>query len=75
MLLPENIHPENSLYFNGAHVLRTLKQVGAMGVMDIYAETRVNTEMPIAIFSLTLDWLFLADLVIYDSNGNIQSCF
>jgi hypothetical protein len=26
MLLPDNIHPENSIYYNGAFVIESLKQ-------------------------------------------------
>lgn len=74
MLLPENIHPANSLYFNGAYVLDALRNIGETSPMDLFMEARKSREMQMPLFVLTLDWLFLAGLVTYNSHGNIQSC-
>lgn len=74
MLLPENIHPENSLYFNGAYVLESLRKIGQTSPMDLFMESRKSCEMQMPLFVLTLDWLFLAGLVTCNSDGNIQSC-
>lgn len=75
MLLPENVHPTNSLYFNGAYVLQALKPTREISMMDLYIEVRKLREMPMPIFVLTLDWLFLADLVSHNARGNIEPCF
>lgn len=74
MLLPENIHPANSLYFNGAYVLEALRKIGETSPMDLFMETRKSREMQMPLFVLTLDWLFLAGLVSCNSDGDIQSC-
>lgn len=74
MLLPENIHPANSLYFNGAYVLETLRKIGETSSMNLFIESRKSREMQMPLFVLTLDWLFLAGLVTYNSDGNIRSC-
>ena len=74
MLLPENIHPANSLYFNGAYVLEALRKIGETSLMDLFMESRKSREMQMPLFVLTLDWLFLAGLVTCNSDGNIRSC-
>ena len=75
MLLPENIHPENSLYFNGAYVLEALRKVEEASFMNLYIESRKLRDMQMPIFVLTLDWLFLAGLVSFNASGNIEPCF
>ncbi len=74
MLLPENINPANSLYFNGAYVLGALRKIGETSFMDLFIESRQSREMQMPVFVLTLDWLFLAGLVTHNVDGNIQSC-
>ena len=74
MLLPENISPVNSLYYNGAFVIDALKKIGESSMLDLFAETRLLREMSMPIFVLSLDWLFLADLIIFNDRGNIVQC-
>lgn len=74
MLLPEDIHPVNSLYFNGAYVLEALRKVGKTSLMDLFIESRKLREMQMPIFVLTLDWLFLAGLLSCNASGNIELC-
>lgn len=73
MLLPKDVRPENSLYFNGAFVIKALKKTGPMRFMDLYLFTREHQEMPLAIFVLALDWLYLASIV-RDNDGVIELC-
>ncbi|WP_339426119.1 ABC-three component system middle component 6 [Photorhabdus heterorhabditis] len=74
MLLPKDIHPTNSLYFNGAYVLQAVRQCKEVSMMDLFVESRKLRDISMPIFVLTLDWLFLADLVSYNDSGNIVSC-
>jgi len=73
MLLPKDVHPKNSLYFNGAFIIKALAGRGSIGFMDLYLATRELCDMPIALFVLALDWLFLAT-VVRDNDGNIELC-
>lgn len=76
MLLPENVHPSDSLYFNGAVVLEALKRVGTADLLDLFLEARKNrADLSLPIFVLTLDWLFLANLVDRDDRGKVLPCF
>ncbi len=42
--------------------------------MDLLMETRIFHRMPIALFALSLNWLFLASIVQYNNNGEIELC-
>ena len=75
MLLPENIHPHHSLFFNGSIILKALKGTGETSMLDLFAETRKLREIQMPIFTLYLDWLFLAELVNFNDRGNIEPCF
>ncbi len=76
MLLPENVHPADSLYFNGTVVLDALKRTGAAELLDLFLEARkIRTGLSFPIFILTLDWLFLANLVNRDERGKVLPCF
>lgn len=74
MLLPENIHPKNSLYFNGAYVLKALKEENNLSIVQLYFRVKVFHQISISLFVLTLDWLYLVGLVSFNSVGNITLC-
>jgi len=40
MLLPDNIHPENSIYYNGAVVLQVLQENNKLGMLELYYLTK-----------------------------------
>jgi hypothetical protein len=74
MLLPDNIHPENSIYYNGAFVLRAIQENTPQDVVDLYLHTRRLKEMSMSVFVLCVDWLFLLDLVVMDDQGRVELC-
>lgn len=74
MLLPENIQPEISIYYNGAMVLKELRNNTSNSVIDIYQVVKEKYEMSFPIFLLSLDWLYLTDIAVIDEKGDIQLC-
>nr|VFK16096.1 MAG: hypothetical protein BECKLPF1236B_GA0070989_10894 [Candidatus Kentron sp. LPFa] len=74
MLIPDNIHPEQTVYFNGAFVLKVLQQNPAMDLFDLYIETTSERKMSMPVFVLCLDWLFLLDLVTLNERGEVELC-
>ncbi len=74
MLLPDNIHPEHSVYFNGAMVLKILQQQRNIPFLDLYLCARREHEMSMQIFVLCLDWLFLLNLIHLDEEGGVALC-
>ncbi len=75
MLLPDNVHPENTVYYNGALVLQVLNRRNDMTWLDLFQEVQSVRKMSMAVFVLSLDWLFLADIISVDNTGLVQTCF
>ena len=74
MLLPYNIQPENSIYYNGAFLLKTLKEEKKLSLLDLFQKVKSNPKMTFAIFILCLDWLYLVNLAVINSNGEVELC-
>jgi hypothetical protein len=74
MLVPDNIHPEQTIYFNGAFVLEAIQENRVMDLLDLYIKTKSKREMSMPVFLLCLDWLFLLDLVTVNNQGKVELC-
>lgn len=74
MLVPDNIHPEQTIYYNGAFVLKAIKTHQVMDMLDLYIQTKSEREMSMPVFILCLDWLFLLNLVTMNDNGKVELC-
>lgn len=74
MLLPDNIHPNMSLYYNGGFILKALTEITESDLMGLYLETKKLKDISMPIFVLSLDWLYIADLVEHNERGNIVPC-
>ena len=73
MLLPDNMRPENCIYYNGAIVLNVLQTEKKISVVDLYCRLREQYRMSFAILQLCIDWLYLIDCVIV-KNGEVELC-
>ena len=74
MLVPDNIHPEQTIYFNGAFVLKAIQKNRVMDMLDLYIQTTAERDMSMPVFVLCLDWLFLLNLVILNDLGKVELC-
>lgn len=74
MLLPDNIHPENTLLFNGGLIVRALRNMGEATLLDLYVEARTDSSLSMPLFVLSLDWLFLANCVEFTEQGKLSLC-
>lgn len=74
MLVPDNIHPEQTIYFNGAFVLKTIQMHRVMDMLDLYIQTTVERKMSMPVFVLCLDWLFLVNLITLNDHGKVVLC-
>lgn len=74
MLLPDTIHPEQSIYYNGAFVLQTLREQRVMDLLDLYLGTQKYRQMTMPVFVLCLDWLYLLNLVSLNNQGSVELC-
>jgi len=73
MLLPDNIHPENSIYYNGAVVLQVLQKNNKLGMLELYYLTKKIRAMTFPLFILCLDWLYLIDAAVL-KNERVELC-
>lgn len=74
MLLPDNIHPELSIYYNGALVLNELRNEDNQTIMNLYEKMKFINEMSFPTFTLCLDWLYLIDVAKINERGIIKLC-
>ena len=63
MLLPENIKPENSIYYNGAYVLQALFEVNRINIFDLFSKVCEKININYSIFILCIDWLYLLNII------------
>jgi uncharacterized protein YybS (DUF2232 family) len=73
MLLPDNIHPENCIYYNGAMVLKVLQQKPGLDLVSLYREVKQLKPLTFPVFILCLDWLFIADIAVVNE-GRVELC-
>jgi hypothetical protein len=74
MLIPDNVHPEQTVYFNGAFVLKAIQKRRTENLLDLYILTKAEREMSMPVFVLCLDWLFLLNLVTLNESGEVKLC-
>lgn len=74
MLLPDNIHPEISIYYNGYIILKELKLKTIQQIFELYQKVKNINNMSFPIFMLSLDWLYLIDIVKINEEGWIELC-
>ncbi len=74
MLLPDNIHPDNSIYYNGAFVIESLTKERSCKMLDLYQEVKTKKPMTFSVFILCLDWLYLLDVAKINTKGEIELC-
>jgi hypothetical protein len=74
MLIPDNIHPEQTIYFNGSIVLQEIQKKHTISLLDLYEYIQSAKKMSWPVLILSLDWLFLINVVTIDRNGNITLC-
>lgn len=74
MLLPDNIHPENSIYYNGALVLALIQQHKCIKITELYILVKEKKNMSFPILILCLDWLYLLDVAVINKKGEVTLC-
>lgn len=74
MLLPDNIHPENSVYYNGAFVLESLQKKASQNILDLYHSVKSKQNMSFSVFVLCLDWLYLLNIAKLNGEGEVELC-
>jgi hypothetical protein len=74
MLLPDNIHPENSIYYNGAIVLELIQQSKCIELTELYILVKEKKNMSYPVLILCLDWLYLLNAAVINKKGEVCLC-
>ena len=74
MLLPDNIHPKHSIYYNGALVLQALQKNVKQNLLDLYQSVIAQHKMSFSVFILCLDWLYLLNVATLSKSGEVELC-
>ncbi len=74
MLLPDNMQPELCIYYNGAMILKELKETERQTIFSLYQRIKEKREMSFSTFILCLDWLYLINVAQVNEKGEIELC-
>ena len=76
MILGKDIHPQRKIYYLGAIVIEILKSTDSKGddFFSLYQQVSKKEKISMNLFALTLDWLFVLEL-IENKRGLIHKCF
>ena len=74
MLLPDNIHPELSIYYNGYFILTELEKKTQQMLLELYYNVKKSNNMSFSVFVLSLDWLYLIQLAQISEKGVVRKC-
>lgn len=72
MLLPDNIKPEYSIYFQSFLILKEMTNQNR--VENLYLISNKKYGINYRTFCLCLDWLYLANIAKIEDNGEIIKC-
>ncbi len=74
MLLPDNIHPELSIYYNGSVILAELEKTSERKLLELYHNVKNSSDMSFSMFILSLDWLYLIQSAQINDEGVVRKC-
>lgn len=74
MLIPDNIHPDNTIYYNGALVLQSLQNKDNQDLFELYQNVKLKRNISFSVLILCLDWLYLIDVAEINSKGEVKLC-
>lgn len=71
MLLPNDQSPKYSLYYIGGLLLKILKEQENHDFFLMYDEMKAKYDISFKLYVLTIDWLFLSNILKMDSQGGL----
>ncbi len=74
MLLPDNINPKLSIYYNGALILKELTNNNNQDMIILYQQVNKKYDLSFPVYLLCLDWLYLVDAANVDDKGVVKLC-
>ena len=78
MINDKNTNPQRDLYYLGGIVIDVLQQANKdesfFDIFDVFEKVREREIISMNLFSLTIDWLYLLDIVNF-KDGRLKKCF
>lgn len=74
MLLPDNIHPQSSVFYSGALILDEFKNLDSYDLVELFNVAKKKHGMSLSTFVLSLDWLYLIEMIVIDEKGYASKC-
>ncbi|KAF1296217.1 hypothetical protein BAU15_10550 [Enterococcus sp. JM4C] len=74
MLLPDNINPKLSIYYNSSLLLAVLNKKDGLPLIKLYQEVKKKNDLSFTTFILCLDWLFLIESARVNEEGSVKLC-
>lgn len=74
MLLPDNIHPDHSIYYISSFLLEQLHNNSTQSILDLYENVINRKKISFPVYILCLDWLYLIGVAELNSRGDVQLC-
>lgn len=77
MIVSKDINPERDFYYLGAKTIEILSNTESdrMDFFKVYSELSKFENISINLFILTLDWLYLTNVISKPDKGDIVKCF
>lgn len=77
MIVSKDINPERDFYYLGAKTIEILSTTESdrMDFFKVYSELSKFENISINLFILTLDWLYLTNVISKPEKGEIIKCF
>ena len=74
MLLPDNMNPNLSVYYNSSILLSILSEYQSLPILDLYQQAKEQNDVSFATFILCLDWLYLIESAQVLEDGSVKLC-
>ena len=77
MLLPKDINPTNTLYFNGALAIKAMNSSDTKTIdfFELYEKLKASNQISFQSYIFALDWLYLIGSIKLGGHGKIEKCF
>lgn len=76
MLVSDNVSPDTSVYYLGGILISLIdNREKEFDFFDIYKIIKDEHEVSVKLLILTLDWLYLLDLIDLNEDGSFVKCF
>jgi len=73
VIVSNNIPPEKNLYYLGSKILKSINKNG-VNILALYNAVNKNGNMNFVLFTYTLDWLYIVDMININEKGIIYRC-